>query len=283
MSIPNMHNVQLAVSLARAANDWTLDRWLGDTEARFYGLILAPNLMPEESATEIRRAGKHDRFVGVLMAGNGLGKRYGHPLYMPIYRAAAEMNLPVVIHIGGDASPDTLTHQVPGGFAMTYGEYTALAPLGLQAHLLSLIGGGVFNELPGLRFLVVGGGVTWYPGFMWRVDHEWRSLRREVPWLTQPPSEYFRTHFKVATYQLEQAATTDQIERALNTFGSASDLLCYAGGYPYVDMARVDEVAQKLPPQWLPQVMFDNAKALFRWPKGAFRNTTSPAAALAQQ
>ncbi len=265
MFLPTLPNPRLALALARAANDWTLERWLTPKDSPFHGLLLAPNHLPDEAAAEIRRVGAHSRIVGVLMSGNGLGKRFGHPLYWPIYKAAADLNLTVVIHAGGDASPDTLTQATAGGVAMTYGEYAALAPTPLMSHLVSLIAQGVFEELPGLKVLIVGAGTLWLSGLLWRFDMEWQALRRDVRWLTRPPSEYVRSNVRIATYPLERAPTPAQLARALATFPAADELFCFASGYPWSNDDTVDEVARRLPPSWLTKVLFENALAWFRW------------------
>ena len=41
-------------------------------------------------------------------------------------------------------------------------------------------------------------GFTWLPAHLWRFDKEWRNLRRLVPWVKRPPSEYVREHVRVA-------------------------------------------------------------------------------------
>ena len=51
---------------------------------------------------EIRRAGAHERMVGIALGANGLGLPFGHPAYHPIYEAASEMKLPILIQVGLD-------------------------------------------------------------------------------------------------------------------------------------------------------------------------------------
>ncbi|MBO0682522.1 MAG: amidohydrolase family protein, partial [Candidatus Dormibacteraeota bacterium] len=126
MFVPAVPNTYRAAAVVRAINDWTIERWL-QADERFSGLVLVPNQTPSEGAAEVRRAGAHERMVGVLMAANGLGKPFGHPAYHPVYEAAAELDLPVVLHVGGDALPDTLTHPTAGGLPTTFGEVSALA------------------------------------------------------------------------------------------------------------------------------------------------------------
>ncbi|MBO0687316.1 MAG: amidohydrolase, partial [Candidatus Dormibacteraeota bacterium] len=271
MFVPAVPNTYRAAAVVRAINDWTIERWLG-TDERFCGLVLVPNQTPSEGAEEVRRAGAHERMVGVLMAANGLGRPFGHPAYHPIYEAAAEMNLPVVLHVGGDALADTLTHPTAGGLPSTFGEVSALAYSPMMTHVQSFIVQGLFEKYPDLRLLVLGAGVAWIPGLFFRLDVNWRGLRREVPWVRRPPSEYFREHVRVSTWPLERPAGPEgagRLVRLLEAFGGAEELLCFASGHPHWNTDSVADVAARLPAAWHARVFHDNAAEWFRWSRAA--------------
>src|ERR1700727_418510 len=99
---PAARNPYLGLEATRAANAWTIDRWLNGNEELWHGLVLVPNHLPSQAVEEIRSAGAHPRMVGVVMGGNGLGHPFGNPIYHPIYEAAAELDLPIVLHVGGE-------------------------------------------------------------------------------------------------------------------------------------------------------------------------------------
>ncbi|MQA09568.1 MAG: amidohydrolase family protein [Pseudonocardiaceae bacterium] len=268
MFIPSVPNTYRASAVAAAMNDWTTERWL-EADDRFFGLVVVPNQTSDDGAAEIRRAGARERMVGVLMAANGLGKPFGHPAYHPIYAAAAELDLPVVLHAGGDVGADTLTHPTAGGLPATFGEISALAYSPMMTHVQSLIVQGVFEKYPSLRVFVSGVGAAWIPGLFFRLDVNWRGLRREVPWVRRPPSEYFREHVRVATWPFDRPAESDGAERvvrALDAFGGTEDLLCFASGYPHWNTDTVADIADRLPDSWHRKVFHDNARDWFRWP-----------------
>lgn len=268
MNIPSVPNTYRATALCAAMNDWTLDAWCG-TDDRLFGLTIVPNQVPHEGAAEVRRAGADPRMVGVLMGSNGLSKPLGHPAYHPIYEAAAELDLPVVLHAGGDVTPDSLTHPTAGGFPSTFAEVSALSFSPIMTHVQSLIIQGVFEKYPDLRVFVSGAGAAWMPGLFFRLDINWRGLRREVPWVRRAPSEYLRAHVRVSTWPLDRPAEPDGAERvvqALNAFGGAEDLLCFASGYPSWDTDPTADIADRIPDSWKPKVFHDNALEWFRWP-----------------
>jgi predicted TIM-barrel fold metal-dependent hydrolase len=261
----------------RAVNDWSIDRWLSGQDKRLYGLILVQNQLPEEAAREIRRLGANPRMVGVLMGGNGLGKPFGHPLYHPIYKAAHEFGLPVVIHVGADSPVDTLSEATAGGPAFTYAESHLMAPHPMITHAVSLIGQGLFVMMPELKVLLVGAGVTWVQTVMWRFDNEFKALRREVPWLSEQPSQYFLHNLRVSTYPLDGVPTPAAWSKVLGAQPGLEDMICFASGYPNWDADSAAAVAAKLPPAIHDKLFRENAEKLFRWSKHRRARASKPA------
>jgi predicted TIM-barrel fold metal-dependent hydrolase len=209
--------------------------------------------------------GAHPKMVGVLMAGNGLGKPFGHPLYHPIYRAAAAQSLPIVIHAGGDASPNTLSAATAGGPVATYAEHHLLAAQALMTHIVSLIGQGVFAKYPDLQVLVVAGGLTWIPSLVWRFNMEFNALRRDAPWMKGKPEDYFYKNIRVSTYPFDPAPSHNQMSQLLEADPELQGVLCFASGYPNWDTDRPKAVAEWLPHPWVKSVLYQNALTLFRW------------------
>lgn len=284
MFIPSVPNTYRAEALAQAMNDWTIQRWF-PVDRRLHGLVIVANQTPLTAADEIRRAGAHERMVGVLMAANGLSKPFGHPVYHPIYEAAAELDLPIVVHTGGDQPSDTLSHPTAGGLPATYAEVALLEYSPIMTHVQSLIVQGVFEKYPGLRVFVSGAGVGWLPGLFFRLDVNWRGLRREVPWVRKPPSEYFRESFRVSTWPFDRAPGDDgaqRVIRALQAFGGVEDLLCFASGFPAWSTEAVDDVAGRMPEQWHQKVFDGNARDWFRWPDRQRRIPVTPEVAVGE-
>lgn len=262
----------LAREAVRAANDWTIDEWL-NKEPRCYGLVLVSTGMPDEAAAEIRRVGKHERMVGVALGANGLGLPFGHPAYFPIYEAAAELELPLVIQVGSDAMTDMVVPPVAGGLPSTYAEFKVLGGQPSMTHAVSFITEGVFDRHPNLRVLMVGTGIAWLPGYLWRLDWWWKTNRLEAPWMQMPASEYFLRHVRISTYGFEWPREPDRLIRALRTIPGVEDLMLYASGWPNADFEDPDGIAARLPMDWREKVMGGNAMAFFRWPDAAAART----------
>ena len=56
-----------------------------------------------------------------------------------------------------------------------------------EAQLTSLIAEGAFERFPELRVVLLESGFGWLPPLLWRLDKEWKGLRREIPWVKHAP------------------------------------------------------------------------------------------------
>ncbi len=267
LSVGTLPGAGYGADVARAINDWTIERWLSGGDERFFGLVTAATQVPDNAAAEIRRAGRHPRMVGVLMAGNGLGKTFGHPVYEPVYAAAEELGLPVVIHTGTDSPPNSASQPTAGGLPATFAEYYALRAQPLYSHLLSMVTQGVFERHRGLKALFVGGGITWMPSLVWRMDSDFRNYAaREAPWIKRYPREQVAEQVRVTTYSMRGTPAAPALRSYLEELEWLGDIMCFASGYPRWDADPVSAAAERVPEAWHARVYRDNAQGLFRWP-----------------
>ena len=223
------------------------------------GAITINSNDPEAAAVEIDRLGPRADMVMIIMGGTSRSP-YGQKYYHPIYEAAIRHKLPITVHI---ASAGTgLSHAVTAvGYPRTFFEYhTGLTRI-YQAHLISLIGEGVFEKYPDLRWIFIEGGVLWLPHVMWRLDKEWRGLRREVPWVKRLPSEVILEHCYFTTQPLEEPPNPDWLLQMLEMI-RGEDILLYASDYPHWDFDAV-HVLGHLPHHYKRKIFQENAEALF--------------------
>jgi uncharacterized protein len=81
------HNPYFATELARACNDWSIDRWLAQ-DPRLLSSIMVGSQLPDVAAAEVRRHAANPRMVQVMLVDNPFGYGFGHPVFHPIYAAA---------------------------------------------------------------------------------------------------------------------------------------------------------------------------------------------------
>jgi len=143
-----------------------------------------------------------------------------------------------------------------------------------QSQLTSLISEGTFAELPELRITMVEGGWTWLPSTMWRLDKNWKGLRREIPWAVLPPSDSIRQHIRFTTQPIDAPPDPKHLQQIVDQLGS-DELLLFATDYPHWH-ADADDDAQEagqgaglpitLSPERTAKIMSENARAWYRLP-----------------
>ena len=252
-----------AVALCRAANDWTLDRWLTGADPRLYGLVMLPVGDPSAAAAELRRVGGHPRVVGALVVPNPHMHPLGHPVHDPIFDVACEIGVPIVTHVGTEFSnTGTLT---AGGLPTTKPEYYTLLDQPGMHHFTSLLAGGALVRFPTLRVLFNEHGFCWAPWILLGLDARYAALRRERPELDRLPSEYFREQIWMATQPFETGAGRRALTGLLETLDGIEARLCFASDYPHWDADPPDQIAARLPRDWRDRIMGGNAAELFGW------------------
>ena len=241
--VAGVHNIDFAIALMQAVNNWTSDVWLA-ADRRWRGSIVVTPQDPHAAATEIRRVGEDRRFVQVLLLVRSEAP-YGRRQFHPIFAAASEMDLPVGLHFGGGVHPIT-----PCGWPSFYIEDHTSMSLAFQAQVISLVLEGVFVKFPQTRVALIEGGFAWLPALMWRLDKNYRSLRSEVPWLKELPSQYIREHFRATTQPMEEPSNPQHLLSILEMIASPNFLM-FATDYPHWDFDAPDRAL----PTTLPQDM----------------------------
>jgi len=135
-----------------------------------------------------------------------------------------------------------------------------------MGHVASLIAHGVFEKLPTLRFVLIECGVAWLPAILWRLDADWKALRKETPWLDRLPSEVAREHIRLTTQPLEQPKDIRHLWSALEAIDGERTLL-FATDYPHWDFDDPERV--RIPAAWRDRVLRENARELYRLPPPA--------------
>lgn len=254
--LPNAH---LASALCSAYNDWLADHWL-TREPRLAGTIVVPGQHPQAAADEIRRRAGDDRFVGIFLPG-AARVPYGNPLYDPIWEAAHDTGLPVVIHVHyegvGIAGPLTAA-----GHPDFYLEYHALVGSSLLGHLASVLCHGIFERFPRTRVMLMEGGLGMYAGLLWRLDTNWKSCRSETPFCVRPPSEYVWDHVRFTTQPLETPADPAQLRGVLEPL-RPDTTVCFASDYPHWDFDEPNLTLRDLPAAWRAPILGRNASEFY--------------------
>ena len=256
-------NPEYSAALAHAMNDWVAGTWL-TYDRRMRTAIVVPTELPDLGADEIHRMAPNPKVTGVLIAWNPFGKPLGHPVYDPIYRAAEEEGLPIIIHGAAGETEGGLAHTAAGGLPGSRLEWHTLLQQPTLTHLASFVVHGTFEKFPNLKVMVVETGLAWIPNFFWRLDAFQSEMRAESDWVRQLPSDYLRQHVKFSTQPFELTPRKEQLVELFEAVGGMDELLCFSSDYPHWDADDPFYVAGRLPAEWLPKVFSENARSMLR-------------------
>jgi predicted TIM-barrel fold metal-dependent hydrolase len=246
----------MARAVARAVNDWIAKEWL-DRDSRLRASITVPTQNVDFAVEEIERCAADKRFVQVLVLAlqeTPLGRRH----WWPMFAAAERHGLPIAIHPGS-----TYRHSMTSlGWPSYYIEdYTAYAQA-FQSQLGSLICEGAFAKFPNLKVVLLESGVTWLPGFLWRLSKFWRGVRAEVPWVDRSPADIARDHVRLTIAPFDAPPNPDIVERIVDHLRS-DDLLLYASDYPHWQFDGEDAAPPGLPESLRRKILVENPLATY--------------------
>jgi len=256
-AVDGIRNPYGAAAIASAVNDWLIAEWL-DKEPRLRASLVVPSQYPDLAVKEIDRLGDHPGFVQVFLPGRS-ERPYGNRHYFPIFEAIVRHGLVAGIQFGGAPGIPPTASGWPTYYAE---EVVGMSPI-FQSQLTSLISEGTFVEYPELRVTMVEGGWTWLPSLMWRLDKNWKALRREIPWATQPPSEYIRQHVRFTLQPLDAPPNPTHLRQIVDQIGS-DDLLLYSTDYPHWhDDTSTEVFPVELPEARRRKILSENARAWY--------------------
>ncbi len=246
---------EFAHAMSAASNQWIIEDWL-DRDERLFATMSIPQEDGPRAAQEIERLASHPRFVAVLMTVWGR-EPYGHPKYMPIFQAASDRDLPVIIHVGGWSG-----QLVAGGTPTYWCEHHSLNYEAYHAHVASLVYSGIFDRLPNLKIVLEEGGIGWMPSLLWRLDRSWKSMREHVPHMTRKPSEVVKEHFWFTTQPLDEPNESLYLVEMFEHLGM-DDHILYSSDYPHHDFDAPDRILPTVGPELRNKIFSLTAEALF--------------------
>ena len=232
---------QTAVALASAYNDHLVDVWL-DVDEGLYATLVVAHQVPDRAAEEIDRMAGEKDIVGVQLPGAGMIPPAGHWSYDPVYQAAQDNDLPIVMH--SHDVQGAVTFPVQRQWAETFTESHAFTfPVEFMWHLISMICNGVPERFPDLQFVLQEPGWEWVPWMMWRLDDHYLENSEDLPALTKLPSEYISEQFFFTTQPLGHTNNGKHLAWMMEMAGGA-DTLLFSTDHPHPDFDTPEEVYQ---------------------------------------
>jgi predicted TIM-barrel fold metal-dependent hydrolase len=184
-----------------------------------------------------------------------------HPDLEPLWAAAAEHDLAVVLHTFTVMPP-----YAPGGldtWENLFVQRSAAHPWCGMRNMAALIGSGVMDRYPRLRIATLEAGHGWLPFWMKRLDEHARTIRAALPELKMMPSEYVTSGRYFQCIEVpEGAGLTNAVADLVG-----DDVLMYASDYPHGESHFPQTVklasAWEMSPVRRRKLMWDNAVRLY--------------------
>ena len=225
VTTPALHNLEPeeSIRLAMKTND-LIAATIAKHPARFQGFAVLPMPAPDEAESELRRAVIQCGLRGAMVCGRTSDKNLDHTDFLPLFRTAAELRVPIFIH------PQIPQASVRAALYEGFGEQvdTAFATFGLGWHyeagiqFVRLILAGVFDRFPNLQ-IILG---HWGEVVLFYLERL-KSLAR-VAKLERPVEEYFQHNLYVTSSGMWSRS---YLERAFEIMGP--DRILFSTDYPY--------------------------------------------------
>jgi uncharacterized protein len=219
-----------AAALARAYNAWLVDRWTSHHPSLLGAIVACPQ-DPEDAAREIERYADEPSTVCVYLPCAGLDPLWGHRRYDPIFDAAQNAGLPVLLHAVTVTSPVFPFNN--HGFDTEFARHSTSHTFSIMANLVSMVSTGVVVRFPDLRIGVTEAGIAWMPFLCNRLDKEYLERRREVPFLRERPSHYLKRVY-VATQPIEEPERLRDIVTLMELYDGDRTTI-FASDWPHHD------------------------------------------------
>jgi aminocarboxymuconate-semialdehyde decarboxylase len=194
---------------------------------RFLGIATLPMQAPELAAAELRRAVNSLGLRGAMIGSNVEGRNLDDPAFEPVWAAACELDVVLLIHPVNVGAADRLRSYYLNNLIGN--------PLDTTIAAACLVFGGVLMRHPGLKILLVhGGGFVPYQAGRW--VHGWQVRPEPKLHLQQSPEPWIdRFYYDTILH------STGSLEFLVDAAGPARVLL--GSDYPY-DMGTGECVRQ---------------------------------------
>lgn len=238
-----VRNEDLAAALAHAYNEWLLDEVVSPEDGLYGAALIAPQ-KPREAVAEIEKRKSEEGIVAVFYPSGGLFPLAGDEKYHPIYEAAEEADLPIMMH---NASGNMMM-----SFPSQFRSLNRFLSVHIVAHpmmhmctMADLITRGVPVRFPDLNFVMQEAGLGYIPYFMRRFDHEYHSKKEDAPMLEKEPSEYIRDQFYFTSQPVEGTGDPKYVNSIVRLLGGEDNLM-FSSDYPHLDFDYTDELMKLL-------------------------------------
>jgi predicted TIM-barrel fold metal-dependent hydrolase len=177
----------------RAFNEWLAEHTAGAPK-RLFGVAMIPTDDLDRATRDLERYRKMGLRGAMISIGDKSGEGHGAPKFDRFWAAAADLGMPVSLHVAATETSWTSTGSMWVDFACVFTP-TMYA-------ITSMIYSGIFDRHPKLKVLSVENDASWALAVLermddrWEHDHLWAEVYGAAAHITsgRKPSEIFHDH-----------------------------------------------------------------------------------------
>jgi len=240
-------DLKLEAALLRAYNSFLAECYQ-KSKGRIRFAALVPIRDIEVSIKEIQRAARIGA-AAVMLHGMAWDKLLGDESLFPFYRAAAELNLPICIHLGWGCPALTRIFDATTNF------YSAILPVIMGFN--SILTSAALEKIPDLRLAFLEAGAAWLPFMIKQVRRD--NMRRK---LARDPIEYFHSGRVFVGCEADE-----DIGAIAELIGEDSFVL--GSDYPHGDPSRQEDMVAEftqradISPRLVEKMLSENPRKLY--------------------
>ncbi|MGO9058384.1 MAG: amidohydrolase family protein [Candidatus Binataceae bacterium] len=269
MPLFGLDDAEVQQACFRAYNDW-VSEFCSYSPNRLFGIALIGLDDIKEGVKELERCRKIG-LRGALIAGlPPEDAPYSSRAYDPVWQAAAELGMPISLHVVTGARRKHLLTPTAQQIAAREGDAPGIGMIALymflttdvQQSLFTILLGGVLQRFPKLKIVSAENDTGWLPHFMYRMDHAYNKLHHRANLnLELTPGEFMRRQV-FATFQDDPIGPM-----TYKYFGT--DNYMWASDFPHPDSTFPDshKVIEKdfegVPEEVKKKMVFDNVRRLY--------------------
>jgi predicted TIM-barrel fold metal-dependent hydrolase len=242
LSLLTFEDPGLQLACFRVYNEWIADFCATDKD-RLLGLAQIPTWDIEQGVAELTRAKEAGLSGGIIWTAPPTDESFFNRRYDPLWAAAAELKMPLSIHIlAGHRGSKALAKYATSVEATFY--FGFLTRDEVIRSICEMIASGVFERYPDLRIVAAEGGIEYGAILEQRLDDSYTGFwSRLDSGLTMLPSEYFRRNV-YCTYISDRIGLNNLTLTGADHFMWSSDYPHGAATWPHSQETVTEECAE---------------------------------------
>jgi predicted TIM-barrel fold metal-dependent hydrolase len=217
----------LLSACCRVYNDW-LAEFCAASPERLKGVAMLNTDDVGEAVAELRRARGLGLSGGLIPTAATPEQPYDSPAFEPLWRAAAELDMPLSLHLGANRAGAT---GVDRDLSRIRPSYFAVCEHWVKVSVADMIFGGVFDRHPTLRVGVIEHELGWIPFFLERMDYTYTQRHGNARYTrfasAERPSDFFRRNV-FCSFQDDELGIRERAAIGI-------DSICWGSDYPHTE------------------------------------------------